>query len=32
MSGIVLMEHFPIGLHFLVRLRDVVQRVTWGNQ
>jgi len=25
------MEHFPIGLHFLVCLRTVVQSVTWGK-
>jgi hypothetical protein len=31
MSRIVLVEHFPIGLHFLFRLRTVVESVTWGK-
>jgi hypothetical protein len=29
MSSAVLVEHFPIGLRFLVRLRTVVQSITW---
>jgi hypothetical protein len=31
MSSTVLVEHFAIGLHFLVRLCTVVQSVTWGK-
>ena len=31
MSSVILVEHFPIGLHFLVRLCTAVQSVTWGK-
>jgi hypothetical protein len=31
MSSTVLVEHFPIELHFLVRLHTVVQSVTLGK-